>query len=333
MKIIGIYKITSPSNKIYIGQSVDIFKRITYYKNNTCEGQTLLHRSLKKYGWSKHRFEIICQCGKSDLDILERFYIELYQTFNSDFGLNLESGGKAGKKLCYGHKISAAKKGKKLSKEHRESMSLSRKGRKVSPEHRKKISLALKKAYAEGRMVFRPNRRTNSWYMKGRTPWNFGKKASIEQRLKMSISAKERFKIHEHPHSTRVYQYDVNGRLIFLYKNMANAALINGYSHSGISLCARGQMKHYKGFIWSTNELTPQDCFNILSKNRKQKTGRTVFQYDTNNKLLNEYISVSDAALKSGFDRKKISMCLNGEIISYKGFRWLRTQVGEERGF
>ena len=29
MKVIGIYKITSPSNRIYIGQTVDFIKRST----------------------------------------------------------------------------------------------------------------------------------------------------------------------------------------------------------------------------------------------------------------------------------------------------------------
>jgi hypothetical protein len=32
MKICGIYKITSPSKKVYIGQSVDIITRCNYYK-------------------------------------------------------------------------------------------------------------------------------------------------------------------------------------------------------------------------------------------------------------------------------------------------------------
>ena len=31
--LIGIYKITSPSNKIYIGQSLDIDRRFKTYKN------------------------------------------------------------------------------------------------------------------------------------------------------------------------------------------------------------------------------------------------------------------------------------------------------------
>jgi len=47
--MVGIYKITSPSGKIYIGQSINIEKTWKYrYKNlNACKRQTILYNSLK----------------------------------------------------------------------------------------------------------------------------------------------------------------------------------------------------------------------------------------------------------------------------------------------
>lgn len=39
---IGIYKIKSPSNRIYIGQSWDIDKRLNYYKRLLCKSQIKL---------------------------------------------------------------------------------------------------------------------------------------------------------------------------------------------------------------------------------------------------------------------------------------------------
>lgn len=48
--MIGIYKITSPTNKIYIGQSVNIEKRLKSYKDNLPKSQTLLLRSFLKHG-------------------------------------------------------------------------------------------------------------------------------------------------------------------------------------------------------------------------------------------------------------------------------------------
>lgn len=59
----GIYKITSQSKKIYIGQSVDIEKRFKRYKNLHCKKQIRLYNSFLKYGVDKHKFEILCECN------------------------------------------------------------------------------------------------------------------------------------------------------------------------------------------------------------------------------------------------------------------------------
>ncbi len=92
-KICGIYKITSPSNKIYIGQSKNINKRFLKYKNVDCKQQIKLYNSLLKYGWENHKFEIICECLESELNNLEKYYIIKFDTFNTEHGLNLSDGG------------------------------------------------------------------------------------------------------------------------------------------------------------------------------------------------------------------------------------------------
>ena len=92
-KIIGIYKITSPTGKIYIGQSTDILKRFYFYKKLHCRTQRKLYNSFKKHGVKNHKFEIIKECHDFRLNELEKYYIELYQSFNSNNGLNLLSGG------------------------------------------------------------------------------------------------------------------------------------------------------------------------------------------------------------------------------------------------
>ena len=64
MKLTGIYKITSPTGKIYIGQSVNIknrFKQYKYISNNKIIGPKL-YNSLKKHGFENHQFEIIEEC-------------------------------------------------------------------------------------------------------------------------------------------------------------------------------------------------------------------------------------------------------------------------------
>lgn len=90
----GIYKITSLKERIYVGQSEDIERRKREYsKLDNCDGQIKLYRSLKKYGWENHKFEIIHLCKEDELNDLEMYYIKLFDSFNTPHGLNLTEGG------------------------------------------------------------------------------------------------------------------------------------------------------------------------------------------------------------------------------------------------
>jgi group I intron endonuclease len=87
-KICGIYKITSPTNKIYIGSSKDINARWNKYKNFHCEYQQKIYRSLLKHGVDAHKFEVIHECSEDDLFQWERLYAEYYDVLGVN-GLNL----------------------------------------------------------------------------------------------------------------------------------------------------------------------------------------------------------------------------------------------------
>ena len=173
-KICGIYKITSPTGKIYIGQSVDIEGRWKYHKRLLPYYHiNILYRSLMKHGVDSHTFEIIQECEKSELNKLERYYIDKYDTFQSNHGMNLTKGGDS--KVVFSkktlQKMSKAKKGvrpehligykhsketrdilreksmgnknwlgKNHSEETKEKLRIISTGRKVSDETRKKLS-------------------------------------------------------------------------------------------------------------------------------------------------------------------------------------------------
>lgn len=77
--MIGIYKITSPSNRVYIGQSVDIEKRWRFYRNiKNFKSQIKLKNSIIKYGVENHVFEVIEECIVSELNKRERYWQEFY---------------------------------------------------------------------------------------------------------------------------------------------------------------------------------------------------------------------------------------------------------------
>lgn len=147
-KIIGIYKITSPSGKVYIGQSIDCNTRRRWYKNLNCKGQVRLYNSIMKHGWDKHTFEVIHRCDTSELNDLEIYYIDLFQSFNTNNGLNMRPGGDS--------------------------------GRVWSDESKNKLSATLREQWSTGkRKDFKwsdDSRRKASISKMGVAPWNKGKK-------------------------------------------------------------------------------------------------------------------------------------------------------------
>ena len=142
-KVCGIYKITSPTNKIYIGQSTNILFRFGAYKRLNCKKQTYLYNSFLKHGVENHTFEIIEECSIDILNEREVYYVELYDTFNSKNGLNLMAGGGniAVRSEETKAKIRMARKGMKpnLGKTHSEEtkkrLSILNKGNKIAKEY------------------------------------------------------------------------------------------------------------------------------------------------------------------------------------------------------
>ena len=168
--MIGIYKITSPTKKVYIGQSIDIEKRFLNYKNLNCKRQPAIYNSLKKYGIDKHKFEIICECDITELNDKERYYQDAFSAtgvngMNCKLTTSSDRSGKLSEEAK--RKMSENRIGKRHLEETKLKISIGNKGKIVSEETKLKISIGNKKSK------------------------NFlGKKHSEEAKLKMSNSKK-----------------------------------------------------------------------------------------------------------------------------------------------
>ena len=97
LPIIGIYKITSPSGKIYIGQSVNWERRHQEYQRLQCKNQRKLYNSLLKYGVEQHIFELIEECPLEQLNEREIYWGEYYEVLGKN-GLGLKLGNAGGKR-------------------------------------------------------------------------------------------------------------------------------------------------------------------------------------------------------------------------------------------
>lgn len=86
-KTSGIYKITSPSGKIYIGESFSLKERCKYYLNpNRIKKQRGIYNSIIKYGIENHILEIQELCSQEMLWERERYWQEFYDSVEN--GLN-----------------------------------------------------------------------------------------------------------------------------------------------------------------------------------------------------------------------------------------------------
>lgn len=135
--MICIYKITSPSNKIYIGQTSNYKRRLyEYSSSSSCKKQRKIFNSINKYGIESHKFEPIYifsnDVNQQIIDYNEIIYYNYYKCIGFSM-LNLREPGKGGKLTEVAKdKIRANRIGKKHSEETKEKMKLSRLGRKFS---------------------------------------------------------------------------------------------------------------------------------------------------------------------------------------------------------
>lgn len=155
-----IYKITSPSGKVYIGQTTHIKLRFKAYKHLNCKGQNRLYKSFVKHGVQNHTFEII-ERFDSDIEVSilndrEIFYIKDYK--DKGFALlNLTDGGlNCRKSEETRKKFSQAKLGKyegelnpMYGKTHtletRLKISIINKGRKLTKDNKDKLIKSISK--------------------------------------------------------------------------------------------------------------------------------------------------------------------------------------------
>ncbi len=127
-----IYKITSPSGKVYIGQTRDISRRKSKYKRLDCKQQPKIFNSIEKYSWELHKFEVVEEVESSFLNEREKYWIEYFDSLEN--GLNCTGGGDS-KKISPEtiEKIRQSKLGKPSPN----------KGKSMSDEQKKKISKSM----------------------------------------------------------------------------------------------------------------------------------------------------------------------------------------------
>lgn len=146
------------TGKSYVGQTTKTMK--ARWLEHVCNVRnSKITTAIKKYGASNWEHRVLAYAEtKDDLDLLEKYYIEKYDTIKN--GYNSKGGGSHGlhsseSKLLMSvnrmgrgkphtdeskKKISIANKGRKFSFSHRQNISIAKKGKKISDSMREHLS-------------------------------------------------------------------------------------------------------------------------------------------------------------------------------------------------
>lgn len=267
-KIVGIYRIQSPSGKIYIGQSWDVEYRLKAYQYASEDSyknkrQPLLFNSFKKYGSDYHTFDIACQLPndveQSVLDLYEQFYIDQYKACGFQM-LNLKQGGAYGKHSeetkkiiaeCSRNRIVKDSTKKKLSEINKGNKNCVGKKNSLGMKHtdewkQKAKQRTLGNKFSNGHKNFLGKTHSQETKQKLREI-NLGKKLSAEHKTKISEAFKDK------PVQS-VSQFDLNGNFLAVFKSAKEAASKCSISAGNLRSCLAGSRPNAGGFIWKYAE-------------------------------------------------------------------------------
>lgn len=253
--MIGIYKITSPTGRIYIGQSINMKRRLNDYKNLRCKKQPKLLHSFLKYGYEAHLVEVILECGIEELNEKERYYQDLYDCVNNGLNCTLTKTNDKSGKLSDEHKAKISIANKNPSEITRLRKSNGQKGKVVPLEMRKRISESHKgkKHTIETRLKIAENSRNISEETRRKyVESHLGHKHTDEAKLKIAEASRSRIRTEEEKlkisakHGKRVLNKDTGE----VYLSVSKAALATKQSHSWLNEKLKGNAKNNTNLIF-----------------------------------------------------------------------------------
>lgn len=282
-KISGIYRIISPSEKIYVGQSINIYDRFRYYHTNskTNRKQIKLFRSFLKYGIDNHIFEIIEECSIEKLNERERYWQEYYDVLGKN-GLNCvltttltKSGKQSKESILKRSDENHFLYGKTHTLESKEKMSISHKGKKLSLETKEKLS-KIQSGEGNGFYNKKHTEKSKQKMSESAKNRNESEETKLSRKTNISKSMKGRKYSDEHkeniakakegennpmfgktginhPRARKVIQLDLNNQIIKIWDSLADISKEFNVSVGTISSMLRHNRKKCKfipNYFW-----------------------------------------------------------------------------------
>lgn len=296
--ISGIYKITCvPTQKIYIGQSRNIYKRWynhSYALNVKRHRNSYLQRAWNKYGQDNFKFEIIDRCNINELDNKEKYYIQKFNSMNKDCGFNLDSGGQH-PKLSH----ETIKKLKRISGKPVVQFDIY--GNEVAKY--RTIDEASKKCSINKSSIIECCKFKTR--LAGQFQWRFNSK-NVDCMMLTDCNHRN------------VLQFDKNGMFLKQYISVKEASNATGVSQSGIVCTCERKQSHAGGYIWRYITL---DLSNYAYRHNSWESA-TIAQLDLKGRVVNIFNTMKDGAKSIAINYCNISDACRGLQKTAGGYLW-----------
>lgn len=237
-KISGIYKITSPSGKVYIGQSIDLFRRLkSYFEPSSSKNQTILKHSFDKYGRESHTFSIIEECEIDLLNERERYWQEQYIDKLLNCKLT-ETSDKTG--VCSEQtKINISKGLKKSGKsyQHLKNKVYQYDDKGFFIREWDSLRIASRELNIQLSQLSRATKNNSNNKSAGGFLWSYKKLDYLVGKVGQN--------------KTMVKQKDLDNNLLKEWESISLASIETNTSKSSIIRCCKGKQKTANGFLWS----------------------------------------------------------------------------------
>lgn len=246
-----VYRHITPNGKIYVGIT-SINPKTRWHNGLGYRNNPHFYRAIQKYGWNNIKHEIMFNnLSKEEASFAERVCISTWDLTNPNRGYNINKGGITGDRMSNDTK-------KKLSDINR--------GKKLSQETKDKISMAFtgEKHPFYGKHHTEESRKKMSLRKSGCNHPNYGRHLSRDIRQKISSahkgikhSQKTIQKIYgANNHSARpVVALDkVTNVVVYMFDCIRDAERSTGIIGSNITACCRGKRKTAGGYVWKYKE-------------------------------------------------------------------------------
>lgn len=337
------------NDKVYVGQTTQsLQERYNKHLSDAKYKNTHLYRAMRKYGADNFYCEVLeDNLSIEQLDQQETYWIKFYDSYKNGYNSTL-----GGQKTHYGYDrkliLSLWQQGY-FQTEIAEIIGCSTR---IIHDTLRQNGVEAKNCYERVKQrykKFTPKEALELWNQGlsvNQIHTIYGSKQSLikEDLINAGVTLEEINNRHKENQqqsgmknlpknlTTKVYQFDLEGKLIKQYDSISEAVKATQINSANISHCCSGDIITAGGYVWLYNN--NQSDVNERIKKKKDsfsKIKKQVFQYSKDNKFVASYDSIAEAAKAVGLkSQSSISGILDNPNRCSKGYHWYTHKIDEE---